>query len=125
MINTKPVVALLLMLTSVSVWSADCSSPVQPEIPDGATADMKSMLAGKEAVSQFQTANTEYLGCLNQTIDEQKAKITAGGDSTLIEMAKQAMEKLTEQYNAAVDAEEAVANKFNESIRDYKQANPS
>ena len=125
MIQVRSVWLLLLLPVSSLVWSADCVLPTVPDIPDGASADMDAMLEGKQAVTAFQTANSEYLGCLDLILDSHKAKIAAGQDEAIINAANQEFEKVTEQYNMAVDAEEKLANKFNDAIRVFKPANPT
>jgi len=125
MINKIATTLALFAVCSTSAWAGDCDKPNTPTVPNGAKADMETMLEGKKAISAFQTSNSEYLGCLNKDIEAQKSKIAEGGDESDIAKAKKEFEKLTEKYNEAVDAEEQLANKFNSAIREFKQANPS
>ncbi len=76
-------------------------------------------------MATFQSKNSEYLGCLNQAIEASKTKLATGADKGALEGIKAEYEALTEKYNSAVDAEESLANRFNDAIRAYKQANPS
>lgn len=121
----KTAVMALFVLAAPCVFANDCTLPTAPELPDGKSADMDTMLAGKEAVTAFQAANSEYLGCLNKAIEASKTKLATGTDVTSLEAIKAEYKALNEQYNSAIDAEEALANKFNDAIRAFKEANPS
>lgn len=122
---TKIAAFICLMLGVSTVWATDCSLPSMPELPNGKNADMQAMLAGKEAVTAFQAENSEYLGCLNEAIEASKTKLASGGDKPALKAIKAEYQALTDKYNAAVNAEETLANKFNDAIRAFKQANPS
>ena len=80
---------------------------------------MEDMLAGQKAVKTFQTANLEYMKCLEPALAEAEAAVKAGEEG-----AAEAYQSAQDTYNAAVSAEEAVAGQFNTEIREYKAANP-
>ena len=104
----KFVLTTALLLTS-SLSIAECSRPTAPELPDGATADMPTMVEGQKAVKAYVAGTEAYLDCL--TAEEGEAGGEADPDA---ELARVGM------HNAAVDEMDAVAAKFNEEIREYK-----
>ena len=112
--------ALALALGSTSALAADCEAPAAPELPDGSTATMEQMLAGQKAVKAFQTANLEYMKCLEPALTAAEAAAKAGEEG-----AAEKYQAAQETYNSAVSAEEAFAGEFNTEIREYKAANPS
>ena len=109
-----------LALSSASVFAADCTAPAAPELPDGATASMEQMLNGQKAVKAFQTANLEYMACLEPGMTAAQTAVDEGAEG-----AAEKYKELESTYNAAVSAEEEVAGQFNTEIREYKAANPS
>ncbi len=111
-----------LILGTNGAIAADCTAPNVPSMPNGTSASMEEMLAGQQAVKAFQTANLEYMSCLDPMIAA--AKDTAdGAEATKADM--KAVKSLEEKYNAAVSEEEDLAAEFNAQIRAYKEANPS
>ena len=111
-----------LALVSSSSFAQDCTAPDVPTTPDGATSTMEQMLGGQQAVKTFQTANLEYMGCLDPQIKAATEAATADGAT---EDDKNALRELEAKYNSAVSQEEGVAGEFNTQIRAYKAANPS
>ena len=111
---------LALALSSASSFAADCEQPAMPELPDGASASMEQMLEGQKAVKAFQSANVEYMQCLEPTMTAAQAAAKEGDDSSA-----DLYKEIEATYNAAVSAEEEVAGQFNTQIREYKAANPS
>ena len=104
----KFVLTTALLLTS-SLSIAECSRPTAPELPDGATADMQTMVDGQQAVKVYVAGTEAYLDCLTAAEGE------AGGEANPdVEMER------VEMHNAAVDEMDAVADKFNEEIREFK-----
>lgn len=99
--------AILLLATSTAF--ADCSRPTAPELPDGATSDLETMVAGQKAVKAYVAETEAYLDCL-----------TAEGEAAVEEETAEEQLARVEQHNAAVDEMEAVATAFNEEIREYK-----
>ena len=91
-------------------------------MPDGATATLDQMLTGQQAVKAYQASNSEYRTCLEPLVSA--AEVAAAGDSPGPEL-QETLEKLNEDYNASVSAEEELAENFNIELREYKAANPS
>ena len=118
--NKLKMAVLGLALSSTVSMADDCVAPAMPGVPDGATSTMEQMLAGQKAVKAFQTANLEYMSCLEPKLAAAEAEAAAGSAE-----AVSSYQKVQEDYNSAVSKEEDVAGQFNAAIRDYKAANPS
>ena len=102
---------------------AECDLPDVPSMPDGKTSSLEEMVAGQQSVKAFQNANADYLKCMQKLIQKAEKDIKkAKGDAK--NAATEAHAQLVEAYNAAVTAEQSVANEFNEQIGAYKAANP-
>jgi hypothetical protein len=101
-----------LAAVSVSPVYAECSYPREVSIPDGATASNDDMVKGQTLVKQYMAEMEGYLDCL----DQEEATIPE-------KQTPEAKQLHLQRHNAAVDAMEAMAAKFNEQIRAYKQAN--
>jgi hypothetical protein len=119
----KPVI-LGLALGSTMTVAGECVQPEAPTMPDGASASMEEMLNGQKAVKTFQSANMDYMKCLEEKFTAAEAAGLAGSDEEK-KAAKSTYDKAIEAYNAAVSKEEEVAGQFNTEIREYKAANPS
>jgi len=104
-------------LTAAPV-SADCPYPAAPaKLPDGATATLEEMLAGKKEVDAYQKAINDYTACIDKELDDAIAK---GGDKLKPEQ-KADMQKIEAQkHNAAIDQLQALADRFNEQIKVFK-----
>ena len=103
--------ALTLSLIAPLAQAA-CTLEAEPAIPDGATATLEQM---KTAQASVKTYGEAYRGCL----DSENASVPA--DET--PEAKAAREQAyTTAYNASIDRQEALAAKFNESVKAYKAA---
>jgi hypothetical protein len=122
--NLINVTALSLILGSSMANAADCVNPDAPSIPDGASSTMEQMIAGQKAVKAFQSANIEYMSCLEIRINEAEASFAAATNGAEKEASKKVSSDSADAYNQAVSAEESVAGAFNSAIRDYKAANP-
>ena len=112
---------LTLTLLSAPALSQDCTSPEVPDIPDGATSTYDQMIEGMGTVKSFQSANSEYMKCLEPLIS---AASEAAKEADMSDESKAALNKLETMYNEAVSREEALAGQFNTEIREYKAANP-
>lgn len=103
-------IASLVLLAAANLAAAECTRPTAPEsLPDGATADLETMLEGQKAVKAFDTATNAYLDCLTQE-----------GEAAAEEESPEEQLERVEMHNAAVAEMEAVAAEFNEEIREYK-----
>ena len=122
---TKLSLALLGLTLATSQAFAECTQPESPTMPDGATGSMEDMLAGQKAVKTFQTANVEYMKCLEVDFTAAEAAAKEGTDEEKA-AAQKAYTTGMDAYNDAVSQEEAAASQFNVEIRKYKDkaANP-
>jgi hypothetical protein len=118
--------ALLAMACGVTLAAmapayADCTYPSPPsKIPDGATATLDDMLAGQKAIKEYQKSMDDYVACIDKELDD---KIAKAGDQ-LKPQQKTDMQKMEAQkHNAAVDQEQAVADRFNEQVKVFKARN--
>jgi uncharacterized protein YfkK (UPF0435 family) len=109
--------ALLAWLATASAQAA-CIYPRPPEdIPDGATASYEQMVSAQQAVKQFDADVTAYNACLDMELQSLLANPELD-DARKAEL--QAMQ--VKKNNAAVDEAQAVADRFNEQLRAYKEA---
>lgn len=99
--------AILLLATNLAF--ADCDRPTAPDLPDGATSDLETMVAGQQAVKAYVAEVEAYLDCL-----------TAEGEAAVEEETPEEQLARIEEHNKAVDEMETVASDFNEEIREYK-----
>ena len=111
-------IALIAALAAGNAYAA-CTYPAPPaKLPDGATATRDEMLAGKKMVTEFDNAIGEYNTCLQKEADEAVAKLT--GEDKEKEAKKAEIQKMADQkHNAAVEADEQIATRFNEQLRAY------
>ena len=121
--NGIKIAAMGLALLSSASFAEDCTQPAAPSIPDGAKASMEQMLEGQKSVKTFQSANLEYMACLEKAFTAAKAASEEGSDDAKASAMK-AHTKAVDAYNKAVSKEEEVAGQFNTEIREYKAANP-
>ena len=68
--------AVLGLVIGSSASFAECEAPAMPTLPNGGSATMQEMLEGQKAVKTFQTANMDYMACLEKkfTAAEEQAK---------------------------------------------------
>ncbi len=115
-------VAALTLLTALAATAAQaaCIYPRAPDnIPDGRTATYEQMVAAQQAVKQFDADITAYTACLTMELE------AAMADPNLDEARKAELADMqVKKNNAAVDEAQAVADRFNEQLRAYKEANP-
>jgi hypothetical protein len=103
---------------SVGAARADCPYPTPPDkIPDGASATLQDMIAGQKAVSEYNKAVTDYVGCIDKAVAD---AIAQGGDK-LKPAQKADMQRVeTQKHNAAIDQLQSVADRFNEQVKVFK-----
>ena len=89
---------------------AACEYPGEISIPGGASATEAQMQAANQAVRQYMAAVESYLACLDE---EEKAL----GASVTDEQKKVHIQR----HNAAVDALNAVAARYNEQVQAFKK----
>ena len=108
-------IALLGALAAGQAQGA-CTYPTAPgALPDGATATRDDMLAGKKKVVQFDNDISAYTSCLKLETEAALAKSADLTDAQKADIQKMADQK----HNAAVEADEALAARFNEQLRAY------
>lgn len=102
----------------VTVWAAtalaerDCTRPSAPLIPDGAGASESQLVTTQGQVKEYVAQGQFYLKCL-------KAKEVQLGE----DITEEQQNKLLAMYNEVVDEMKATSQEFNQSVRDYQNAN--
>lgn len=109
---------LVLALSMAAAANAECVYPKEPSnTPDGATATQEQMVEGMKAVKEYNGQVTTYLSCLE---GEMKARVDAAGPDAPAEQIEQIKAIHTKRHNAAVEALEAHAARFNEQVKTFK-----
>jgi hypothetical protein len=109
---------LVLAMLMAAAAQAECNYPKEPaNLPDGATATQDQMVEGMKAVKEYNNQVTAYLSCLEQ---EMNARVEAAGPDAPAEQIEQIRAIHTKRHNAAVDALEQTANRFNEQVKTFK-----
>jgi hypothetical protein len=111
--------ALLAMaLIAAGPAFADCPYPAAPaKLPDGATATMQDMLEGQKTVKEYETAINTYTSCIDKELDDSIAK---AGDQLKPDRKSEMQKVEAQKHNAAVDALQSVADRFNEQVKVFK-----
>lgn len=106
------------LLLTAGLWlgplaaQAACNYPTEVSVPDGKAASEAEMNAAGKAVKQYMADMEAYLTCL----DAEQAALPP-------EQQTEETKSLTvKRHNAAVDAMEGMATRFNEQVRAYKSA---
>ena len=102
---------------------ATCTYPTAPDsIPNGNSATLEEMVAAQKAVQVFDTDIGAYTACLKLETDAAVAKVDEGSDDPKKKEAqKKELERMeTQKHNAAVEADEALAARFNEQLKAFK-----
>lgn len=109
---TRSTAILLSALAMIAMQPAmaACEYPGEITLPSGASATEAEMKAANQSVKQYMAAVESYLACL----DEEEKAI---GDTVTEEQKK----VHTQRHNAAVDALNAVAGRYNEQLQIYKK----
>ncbi len=109
---------LALGLLLAGAANAECTYPKEPaNTPDGATATQEQMVEGMKAVKEYNGAVTAYLSCLEQ---EMATRVEAAGPDAPAEQIEQIKAIHTKRHNAAVEALEQHAARFNEQVKAFK-----
>jgi hypothetical protein len=108
---TRLIGSLIALVAGLQTAGAACTYPAEVTIPDGKTATKEEMVAANNAVKEYMAKVDEYLACL----DKEEADL---GEAVTDEQ-KQVH---TSRHNAAVDALNAVAARYNDQVREYKKA---
>ena len=115
------ILSAVFLLTGLAATAAQatCIYPRPPEnLPDGATATYAEMVAAQTAVKQFDADIAAYNTCLAM---ELQALLASGAIDDARRAELEAMQ--VKKNNAAVDEAQAVADRFNEQLRVYKEKN--
>lgn len=116
--NFRMLSGLALVLLMAGAANAECVYPKEPSnTPDGATATQDQMVEGMKAVKEYNSQVTAYLSCLEQ---EMNARIEAAGPDAPAEQVEQIKAIHTKRHNAAVEALEQHAARFNEQVKTFK-----
>ena len=109
---------LALGLLMAAAANAECTYPKEPaNTPDGATATQDQMVEGMKAVKEYNNQVTTYLSCLDE---EMNARVEAAGPDAPADQIEQIKAIHTKRHNAAVDALEQQAARFNEQVKVFK-----
>lgn len=115
-------IASTLFAFSLGIGAAmadDCTPPGDaPSIPNGKTASQEEMVAGSEAVREFQAGTQSYLDCIDAE-DQRLQDAQAATDKPGKERILKQREAMRKEYNAAVDDLHKVAGAFNQAIKDF------
>lgn len=117
--RTLAIAAAIFAATVATPALAGCDYPKTPgSAPNGTTATLDEMLAGKQAFEQYQTDVNTYLDCLDK---ETKTHIAAVAEKTdKAAKTKQIQEISDKKHDAAIDELKARAEEFNAQLREYK-----
>jgi hypothetical protein len=106
------------MLKLTRAAFAACGVPAPPtEVPDGVAATREQMLAAHATVRAFDEATTIYTRCIDTTAYQAGVQFKAVATSADTD-ALGALQ--TQLHNAAIDRDQAVANRFNVQLRRFK-----
>ncbi len=103
-------------LISVSV-QAECDRPWPVDVPDGKTADKEEMLQAQRAIKAYMAEADAYLMCLEE---EEAAVQVDPNDEEALQEAMEAQAIRTRRHNAMVDEMHLIAERYNQTVRAYK-----
>lgn len=99
---------------------AACTYPRAPaSLPDGGTATMEEMVAGQKQVKQYVAEMDEYLKCLDAEAPKPAADAQLTDDQKKEYARAESMR--AQKHNAAVAEMEAVAERFNQQLRAFRE----
>ncbi|HKS56656.1 MAG TPA: hypothetical protein VJS12_15285 [Steroidobacteraceae bacterium] len=108
--------ALTTLLAAAA--QAECTYPKAPaNLPDGNSATQDQMVEGMKQVKAYNGQVTEYLGCLEQEMNQ---RVEAAGPDAPAEQIEQIKAIHNKRHNAAVDELEQTASRFNEQVKAFK-----
>jgi hypothetical protein len=105
--------SLIVVIAAVAAQAAGaaCDYPPEIAIPDGKSATKEQMVAASNAVKDYMAKVEQYLACLDKE------------ESDLGEAVTEEQKQIhTSRHNAAVDALNAVAARYNDQVKEYKKA---
>lgn len=100
--------ALATLTPAGATYADECVFEAEaPEIPDGSKATAEDVEAAKTAILAFQKALAPYRECLNAIVDN-------------AELEKDVRKAALDKYNASVDSETALVEKWQAMMTAYK-----
>jgi hypothetical protein len=115
-----PAALLAVAALAVGPAYAACTYPRAPvSLPNGSTATMEEMIEAQKQVKQYMADMDAYLKC----IDDEAPKPPA--DAQVTEDQKKELARAesmrAQKHNAAVSEMEAVADRFNQQLKAFKE----
>jgi len=110
-------VLVSIALITAAPFALACNYPAPPKnLPDGASASKKEMLAGVKTIAAYQEEMSTYLNCLEA--DQIVASQALADDD---DAGKEKLKTMSnKKYNAAVDEQTGTVELFNAEIRAFK-----
>ena len=109
---------LLLLGACGLAQAVDCTYPRTPtKVPDGNSATQQEMMAGMAEVKEYNAQVTAYLACLDEKMN---ADIASAGTEATPEVIAQIKSINAKRHNAAIEALESHAARFNQEVRTFK-----
>jgi hypothetical protein len=107
--NMRALALVTFLAVTPATAGGACRYPADVTVQNGKTATAEQMAAGQQAVKDYLDALQAYQQCID---DEQRAL----GDAATEEQKAMHLKR----YNAAVDAMNDVAARFNAEVKAYK-----
>lgn len=114
----SPADALLsdIVASARSAFS-ECHPPTPPAVlPNGNSAERAQMIMAQTGVKEYDAATTAYTKCLGTEMDGLRSRFQGQASAQQMQSLESVRDRLN---NAAVDADQAVADKFNQQIRAF------
>ena len=106
-----PLVATAIFTLASGALAAECVTPEAPAVPDGASSDKDTFIAGYQKTKSYLAEGEAYLKCLE---NEEKAEMEAGTSTEDTQAARLSL------YNATVDEMQATGETLNTEVREFK-----
>lgn len=117
-IQAFAVVSILAL--SGTAHAQECSRPPEPDIPDGASAELKQMVETKSAVETHIKETEAYLSCVEK---QEKAALEEAAKNEE-KLSPEERKTYVKRYNAAVESMKRIAADFNTALKTYCKQNP-
>lgn len=115
---TAGIVAGLVSLCA----AAECDKPWPVDVPDGEKATKEEMIETQKAIKAYLADADAYLICLEE---EGRAVKVDPEDKDAIQEAMEDQAIRTRRHNAMVDEMHMIAERFNRTVRAYRERQPS
>ena len=92
------------------IGGANCTNPAVPIIPSDAGQDLDALLDAQDAVQAYMADSNTFVDCMNNIIDRR----TGRG------LGLETSNEWTAFINANIDAQESIAEAFNEQVQIYQ-----